>query len=58
MKRLNTFTVVLDTGLQTSSVITKEVSIAEFASGANLMHLNTSALRETSLLFSLATAIT
>ena len=47
---------MVDTGLITSTVITEEVSIAAFASGVGLPV--GIALSGTSLLFSLATAIT
>ena len=56
MKRFNTITSIVDTGLITSEVITGRVSVAAFASGAGLPV--GIALSETSLLFSLATAIT
>ena len=56
MKRLNTITNIVDTGLITSTVITGGISIAAFASGAGLPI--GIALSGTSLLFSLATAIT
>ena len=56
MKRFNTFTSIVDTGLITSTVITGGVSIAAFASGVGLPV--GIALGGTSLLFSLATAIT
>ena len=56
MKRFNTITSIVDTGLITSTVITAGVSIAAFTSGAGLPF--GIALSETSLLVSLATAIT
>ena len=56
MKRFNTITSSVDTGLITSTVITGGVSIAAFASGVGLPV--GIALIGTSLLFSLATAIT
>ena len=56
MKRFNTITVIVDTGLITSAVITGGISIAAFASGVGLS-VGT-ALSETGLLLSLATAIT
>ena len=56
MKRFNTITSIVDTGLITSEVITGGVSVAAFASGVGLPV--GIALSETSLLFSLATAIT
>ena len=56
MKRFNTITGIVDTGLITSTVITGEISIAAFASGVGLSV--GIALSGTSLLLSLATAIT
>ena len=56
MKRFNTITGIVDTGLITSTVITREISIAAFASGVGLSV--GIALSKTSLLLSLATAIT
>ena len=56
MKRFNTITGIIDTGLITSTVITRGISIAAFASGVGLP-VGT-ALSGTSLLLSLATAIT
>ena len=56
MKRFNTITSIVDTGLITSTVITGEVSIAAFASGVGLPVGIT--LSGTSLLFSLETGIT
>ena len=56
MKRLNTITGIVDTGLITSTVITGGISIAAFASGVRLPV--GIALSGTSLLLSLATAIT
>ena len=56
MKRFNTITVIVDTGLITSTVITGGISIAAFASGVGLPV--GIALSGTSLLLSLATAIT
>ena len=56
MKRFNTITGIADTGLITSTVITGEISIAAFASGVGLSV--GIALSKTSLLLSLATAIT
>ena len=56
MKRFNTTTGIVDTGLITSTVITGGISIAAFANGVGLPVGN--ALSGTSLLFSLATAIT
>ena len=56
MKRLNTFTKGVDTGLTTLTVITRWVSIAAFASGDGLT--NSIALSGTGLLFLLATTIT
>ena len=56
MKRLSTFTKVVDTGLTTLTVITRRVSIAAFASGDGLT--NSVALSGTGLLFLLATTIT
>ena len=56
IKRFNTITGIVDTGLITSTMITGEVSIAAFASGVGL--LVGIALRRTRLLLSIATAIT
>ena len=56
MKRFNTITGIVDTGLITSTVITAGISIAAFASGVGLSV--GIALSGTSLLLSLATAIT
>ena len=56
MKRFNTITGIVDTGLITSMLITEGISIAAFASGVGLPV--GIALRGTSLLLSLATAIT
>ena len=56
MKRFNTITVIVDTGLITSTVITGGISIAAFASDAGLPV--GIALSGTSLLLSLATVIT
>ena len=56
MKRFNTITGIVDTGLITSTVITGGISIAAFASGVGL--LVGIVLSGTSLLLSLATAIT
>ena len=56
MKCFNTITRVIDTGLITPTVITGGVSVAPFPSGAGLPV--GIVLSETSLLFSLATAIT
>ena len=56
MKRFNTITGIVDTGLITSAVITGGISIAAFASGVGLSV--GIALSGTSLLLSLATAIT
>ena len=56
MKRFNAIVDILDTGLITSTVITGGISIAAFASGVGLPV--GIALSGTSLLFSLATAIT
>ena len=56
MKRFNTITGIVDTGLITSMVITGGTSIAVFASGVGLPA--GIALSGTSLLLSLATAIT
>ena len=56
MKRFNTVTSIVDTGLITSKVITGGVSIAAFASGAGLRV--GIALSGTILLSSLAIAIT
>ena len=56
MKRFNTITGIVDTGLITSTVITGGISIAAFASGVGLPV--GIALSGTSLLLSLATAMT
>ena len=56
MKRFNTVTVIVDTGLITSTVITGGISIAAFASGVGLPV--GVALSGTSLLLSFATAVT
>ena len=56
MKRFNTITGIVDTGLITSTVITEGISIAAFASGVGLPVAI--ALSGTSLLLSLATVIT
>ena len=56
MKRFNTITGIVDTGLITSTVITGGISIATFASGFGLPV--GIALCGTSLLLSLATVIT
>ena len=56
MKRFNTITGIVDTGLITSTVITGGISIAAFASGVGLPV--GIVLSGTSLLLSLATAIT
>ena len=56
MKRFNTNTGIVDTGLITSTVITGGISIAVFASGVGLSV--GIAFSGTSLLLSLATAIT
>ena len=56
MKRFNTITGIVDTGLITSTVITRGISIAAFASGVGLPA--GIALSGTSLLLSLATVIT
>ena len=56
MKRFNTITGIVDTGLITSTVITWGISIAAFASGVGLSV--GIALGGTSLLLSLVTAIT
>ena len=56
MKRFDTITGIVDTGLITSTVITGGISIATFASGVGLPVGIT--LSGTSLLLSLATAIT
>ena len=55
-KRFNTVTRIIDLSLITSTVIAGEVSFAEFASGNGLTV--GIALSRTSLIFSLATAIT
>ena len=55
MKRFNTITGIVDTGLITSTVITGGISIAAFASGVGLPV--GIALSGTSLLLSLATVI-
>ena len=56
MKRFNTIIGIVDTGLITSTVITRGISIAVFASGVGL--LIGIASSGTNLLLSLATAIT
>ena len=56
IKRLNTITDIVDTGLITSTVITGGISIAAFASDVGLPVGNV--LSETSLILSLATVIT
>ena len=56
MKRFNTITVIVDTDLITSTVITEGISIGAFASGVGLPV--GIALSLTSLRFSLATIIT
>ena len=56
MKRFNTIAGIMDTGLITSTVITGEISVAAFGSGAGLPVGIT--LSRTSLLLSLATVIT
>ena len=56
MKRFNTITGIVDTGLITSTVITGGISITAFASGAGLPV--GIALSGTSVLIFLATAIT
>ena len=56
MKQFNAITYIVDTGLITSTVITGRISIAAFASGLGLPV--GVALSRTSLLLSLATAIT
>ena len=56
MKRFNTITGIVDTGLITSTVITGGISIAAFASGVDLPV--GIALSGTSLLLSLSTVIT
>ena len=56
MKQFNAITYIVDTGLITSTVITGRISIAAFASGLGLPV--GIALSRTSLLLSLATAIT
>ena len=56
MKRFNTITGIVDTSLITSTVITGGISIAAFTSDVELPV--GIALSETSLLLSLATAIT
>ena len=56
MNRFNTITSIVDTDLITSTVITRGVSIAAFASGLGLPV--GIALSGTSLLLSLATVIT
>ena len=56
MKRFNTITGIVDTGLITSTVITGGISIAAFANGVGLPV--GIALSGTSLLLSLETAIT
>ena len=56
MKRFNTITAIVDTGLITSTVITRGISIGSFARGVSLPV--DIALSLTSLFFSLATIIT
>ena len=56
MKRINTITGIVDTGLITSTVIVRGISITAFASGVGLPV--GIALSGTSLLLSLATVIT
>ena len=56
MKRINTVTGIVDTGLITSTVIVRGISIAAFSSGVGLPV--GIALSGTSLLLSLATVIT
>ena len=56
MKRYNTITDIVETGLITSTVITGGISIEAFANGVGLPV--GIALSETSLLFPLATVIT
>ena len=56
MKRFNTITGIANTGLITSTVITRGISIAAFASGVGLP--SAIILSGTSLLLSLATVIT
>ena len=56
MKRFNTITGIVDTGLISSMVITEGISIAALVSGVGLRI--GMALGRTSLLFSLATVIT
>ena len=56
MKRFNTITGIVDTDIIRSTVITRRISIAAFASGVGLSV--GVALGGTSLLLSLATAIT
>ena len=56
MKHFNKITVIVDTGLITSTVITGGISVAAFASGVGLPV--GVALSGTNLLLSLATAIT
>ena len=56
MKRFNTITGIVDTGLITSTVITRGISVAAFVSGVGLPV--SIALSGTSLLLSLATVIT
>ena len=56
MKRFNTITGIVDTGLITSAVITGGISVAAFASGVGLPV--GIALSGTSLLLSLSTTIT
>ena len=56
MKQFNAITYIVDTGLSTSTVITGKISIAAFASCLGLPV--SIALSRTSLLLSLATAIT
>ena len=56
MKQFNTITGIIDTGLNTSTVITRGISIAAFASGIGLPV--GIAVSGTNLVISLATAIT
>ena len=56
MKRYNTITGIVDTGLITSTLVTGGISIAAFASDVGLPV--SIALSGTSLLLSLATVIT
>ena len=55
IKRFITIRTIADTGLRTLAVITRRVSVAISASGVGLP--DGIALRETSLLFSIATAV-